>query len=94
VVSEGCQPRRARCPVHVGWLYHHGKGVPEDYQKATEWYLKAVDQGNSSAQFHKGKMYHYGNGVPQDYQKAREWYLKAAEQGLFEAQRMLEELPQ
>jgi uncharacterized protein len=34
----------------IGNLYDEGNGVAQDYQKAMEWYLKAADQGNASAQ--------------------------------------------
>ncbi|KAF8920469.1 hypothetical protein BGZ58_004354, partial [Dissophora ornata] len=51
-----------------------------------EWYLKAANQGNASAQYNLGFMYEHGKGVPQDYSKAMEWYLKAANQGHASAQ--------
>ena len=49
-------------------------------QKAKNWYLKAAEQGDASAQYNLGLMYDTGKGVAQDCQR-REWYLKAAEQG-------------
>ncbi|MDR0812345.1 MAG: sel1 repeat family protein [Paludibacter sp.] len=52
-----------------------------DYVQAYEWWLKAADQGNLSAQGNIGVMYHNGKGVAQDYQEAVKWYRKAAEQG-------------
>ncbi|KAF9436919.1 hypothetical protein BGZ76_002543 [Entomortierella beljakovae] len=45
-----------------------------------EWYLKAVEQGNTSTQLNIVILYRNGEGVPQDYSKAMEWCLKAADQ--------------
>jgi len=49
-------------------MYHEGKGVLQDYQKAMEWSLKAAEQGDADAQFEIGRVYHEGKGVLQDYQ--------------------------
>ncbi len=34
----------------LGVIYDHGEGVPQDYQKAREWYEKAAAGGNTNAQ--------------------------------------------
>jgi uncharacterized protein len=31
-------------------MYHNGLGVPQDYHKAMEFYLKSANQGNADAQ--------------------------------------------
>jgi TPR repeat protein len=69
----------AQC--NLGWCYANGKGVPQDYGKAEEWYCKAAEQGNVYAQSNLGACYETGKGVLQDNAKAVEWYRKAAEQG-------------
>jgi TPR repeat protein len=51
------------------------------YPEAVKWYLKAAEQGNSSAQVNLGAMYAEGLGIPQDFQEALFWYHKAAQQG-------------
>ncbi|MCE3239312.1 MAG: hypothetical protein K0R24_2293, partial [Gammaproteobacteria bacterium] len=61
--------------------YHHGLGVPQDYEKAMKEYEKAAAQGNHWAQTNLGDIYRDGLGVPQNYDQAREWYQKAALQG-------------
>ncbi len=38
-------------------MYDKGYGVPQDYNKAMENYLKAADQGNAEAQFNIGTFY-------------------------------------
>ena len=65
----------------MGEKYFEGKGVPQDYTKAAEWYRKAAEQGNTDAQFVLGAMYYKGQGVPQDYTVAAKWYREAAKQG-------------
>ena len=71
---------------NIGWHYHYGKGVKQDYVKAFEWYKKAAEQGDAWAQNKIGWLYQNGYGVIQDYAKAFEWYKKAAEQGNADAQ--------
>ncbi len=58
----------------------------QDYTKAVEWFQKAANQGDASAQCYLGFCYEKGHGVQQDYTKAVEWYKKSAEQGQVNAQ--------
>lgn len=67
-------------------MYHHGKGVPQDYREALRWYRKAADQGNVRAQYALGYMNYVGEGVPQNFNEAFNWYRKAADQGDGKAQ--------
>ena len=53
---------------------------------AVEWYRKAAEQGDSSAQSNLGISYANGQGVAKDERLAVEWYRKAAEQGYALAQ--------
>ena len=53
----------------------------KDYAKCKEWFLKAVNKGNSEAMYNIGNLYE----KDKDYAKAKEWYLKAAEKGIAEA---------
>ena len=70
----------------LGFAYHSGKSVPQDYAEAVQWFRKAADQGFAEAQVNLGNAYHEGTGVPQDYSEAARWYGKAADQGFAEAQ--------
>ncbi len=63
-----------------------GRGVPQDYARAVEWYRKAAEQGHTIAQSNLGFMYAIGLGVLQDYAEAVKWFRKAAEQGHAKAQ--------
>ena len=57
-----------------------------------EWYQKAVDQGNASAQCNLAFGYDNGEGVAKDLKKAVEWYQKAADQGNAMARKNLADL--
>jgi len=67
-------------------LYFRGRGVPQDYKKAYEYYKKAANQGDSLAQYELGVMYEVGYGVQENYFLAAGWYLKTAEHGVAAAQ--------
>jgi TPR repeat protein len=68
-------------------MYNQGKGVPQDYKKAFQWYSKAAaDLSKPLAQYNLGVLYYNGNGVPQDSKKAFELIAKAAGQGVVKAQ--------
>jgi uncharacterized protein len=60
--------------------------VPKNAVKAIEWYQKAAEQGDVSAQFKLGVMYRSGEGMPKNAVKAAEWFKKAAAQGDADAQ--------
>ena len=78
-----------KAQVNLGELYSKGEGVPQDYEKAAQWYEKAAAQGFASAQVNLGVLYDKGRGVPQDYVQARQWYKQAAAQGYARAQNNL-----
>lgn len=80
-MQRACLDGEADQCVDVGEAYYEGKGVPQDFSKAVEWYRKGAEQGDATAQFCLAFSYASGEGVPQDLGKAVEWYRKAAEQG-------------
>lgn len=64
----------------LGEKYEHGDGVPQNAEKAAEWYRKAGLQGDGVAALNLGVLYWTGDGVPQDRQEATQWYRRAARQ--------------
>lgn len=58
----------------LGDLYQRGWGVPVSYQEAYKWYLRAANQGGSSAMNSLGIMFSEGEGVPQNYVLAHMWF--------------------
>ena len=73
----------------LGTLYAEGRGVPQDYSKARQWWEKAAQQGSPTAQNDLGLLYVNGQGVPKNYTRARQWFEKAAAQGNAEGQNNL-----
>ena len=78
--------QEAAAQNNLGFLYEHGKGIPQDYDMARQLFEKAAEQGHADAPLSLGYMYYYGDGVPQNYGMARKWYEKAAAQGHAAAQ--------
>jgi TPR repeat protein len=74
IFTRGAERGNRIAMANLGWVYDTGRGVPQDYAKAREWYEKA---GDSYAMNSLGVLYENGRGVPQDFGKAREWYEKA-----------------
>jgi hypothetical protein len=65
------------------------QAIPGNMSEAVQWYRKAAELGNASAQDRFGTMYIDGRGVKQDYKEAVKWFRKAAAQGYAEAYRHL-----
>lgn len=73
------RPNSPLAQCELGLMYHHGFGVPQDYQVAKALYLKSAAAGCSQAMFNLGHMCEYGLGVKQDIQQALDWYQQAAD---------------
>ena len=41
----------------LGWMHYHGLGVPQDYEKAADWWRKAALLGHAVEQSYLGRMY-------------------------------------
>ncbi|WP_457748749.1 hypothetical protein [Sulfurimonas sp.] len=61
----------------VATLYAWGRGVKQDYIKASQLYKKACDKGNQLACYNLGNMYGSGDGVKQDFSKQNKFFKKA-----------------
>ena len=66
---------------YLGFMYHNGTGVLQDYAEAVKFYRSAAEQGNDFAQFKLGFMYEKGKGVLQNNVMAHVWYNIAAANG-------------
>jgi len=49
VFQAGAEHGDAASMTGLGSLYHHGKGLEQDYAKAREWFEKAADTGDADA---------------------------------------------
>jgi hypothetical protein len=47
--------------LDLGGFYDRGDGVERDDMKATAWYLRAAEGGNSEAQFYTAQRHENGN---------------------------------
>jgi hypothetical protein len=72
----------ARAQFDLGWKYHEGDGIPQDYEQAARWLRRAADQGLLTAQVRLGNLFEWGHGVPEDPLTAAAWYQRAADAGL------------
>ena len=70
----------------LGCYHHHGDyGLPQDYAKAFELFVRAGDLGHAEAYCCVGYAYENGNGVEIDTKKATPYYKLAAIGGNIEA---------
>ena len=76
----------AQAQSNLGWMYHTGQGVEQDFKEALKWFQEAADQGDAFAQLYLGVMHANGEGVEKDFKEAVKWYQKAADQGIASAQ--------
>jgi TPR repeat protein len=65
----------------LGNLYHDGKGVVADFEKASKLFLEAAISGDVECQRVMGSRYQQGLGVPADYVEAYAWYNVCAASG-------------
>ena len=72
--------------IHAGLTY-----TPKykDLNKALEWYEKAAEKGDNTAQKNLALLYLYGQGAQQDYEKAAYYFKKSADQNDLESQLIL-----
>jgi localization factor PodJL len=58
-----------------------GRGIPQNFAAAAEWFERAAKQGLVPAQFRLGGLYEKGMGVRKDLEAARRLYLAASNAG-------------
>ncbi|WP_302054229.1 tetratricopeptide repeat protein [Ralstonia mannitolilytica] len=75
----GSNFRSQSAEFKIGRLYAEGKGVPRDYGKAAEWFLKSTDHGEGyggadfEGQCALAILYSSGLGVGRDEAQAEFW---------------------
>lgn len=74
-----------RAQAMIGSLYSYGRGVPQSYPKAEEWFRKAAEHGDAIGQYALGMFYRVGATGNRDDEAAFVWLKKAADQGNPEA---------
>jgi GAF domain-containing protein/Sel1 repeat-containing protein len=76
----------------LGNAYEQGKGVPQNYGQAMDWFMRAAAKGNALAQWRLGLGYLNAFGREEDDSRAAEWFKRAANQGNVPAQFALSRL--
>ena len=69
-----------------GLSYYRGEDVPQDREKAVQYFRKSAELGYDKGQNWLGICYQTGQGVPKDSEEAVKWFCKSAEQGFADAQ--------
>ena len=69
--------------------FSEGLGLPQDYQKANELFLKGGELGCADAYFNLGNLYNNGQGVERDMEKAAYYWELAAIKGNVQARYIL-----
>jgi TPR repeat protein len=73
---------KSQAQVKIGKIYasSYGTGRHRDYEKAAEWYQKAVDNGDKERMRCLGRLYDNGVGVPANANRATELFLLSVNQ--------------
>jgi len=70
----------AKAQTHLGFMYANGRGVPQSYDVAVDWYVQSAEQGDPTGQYLLGLMYDKGFGVTPNIILAHKWLNLAAAQ--------------
>src|SRR5215467_6121647 len=68
----------AHAQAILGFMYANGRGVPQSYDVAVDWYLLSAEQGDPTGQYLLGLMYDKGFGVTPNIILAHMWLNLAA----------------
>src|SRR3954469_21996359 len=77
-IGPAAERGNARAQAQLGFLYHYGRGVPQNYNLAYYWYRRGAEQGDPAAQHLLGLLYDKGQGTPTDHVLAHMWLSLAA----------------
>lgn len=90
LLSEAAKCNNYTAANYLGHIYEDGFMVPQDIDKAIEYYKIAVEQDNPKAQYNLGRLLIDGLfGVPKDEKLAIDLFERAAQQGTLDAMEKL-----
>lgn len=81
IYERGARRGNAIAMVNLAIFYDYGRGVPQDYAKAQEWYQNAWNLGNPDGLNGLAELLAHGKGTPPDPALARKLYEQAAAAG-------------
>ena len=80
-VKDSALTGNPQAQYELGQMFEFGRGVPQNYTEAMEWYLRAAEQHYAQAEYAIGLLFEHGRGVASDPSKAANWYQRAVQQG-------------
>lgn len=72
----------SKAMIHIGNKFYNGDGVAIDYEKAMDWWLRALFANNGDAPGNIGVLYRDGKGVKQNRKIAYDLFLLTHMEGL------------
>src|SRR6267142_674049 len=84
----------AQAQFELGRAYEDGKGVPQDDDRAVEWYRKSAKQGLLEAIYNIAISYYNGEGVEANLNDAATWMMVASRRGDAQATEALKQINQ
>jgi len=72
----------AKAMTTLGLIYQQGEGVKQDYERAYDWYLKAMEKGDGDAFNNIGVMFRDGLGVEHNLKVAYLIFLAVHMEGM------------
>ncbi|MBM3603922.1 MAG: hypothetical protein FJX25_03995 [Alphaproteobacteria bacterium] len=79
--GRACEGGYARACRAYGYSHHHGRGIPQNFERAVDLYRRACESSDLDACFNLGLMYRDGLGVPVNAERAVALYRQACEGG-------------
>ena len=67
--------------INLGWMYHKGRGIPQDFEAAERWYRRAEGSNPPEGQFYLGTLYR----TQKQYERALECFERSASQDFMPA---------
>ena len=80
LVKESAEMNYSKAILLLAYFYEHGVNVEQDYVKARECYLKALEQGEKGIYHLLGIYSYYGYGVEQNLDEAFDYFYQGAEE--------------
>ncbi|MCK5003344.1 MAG: sel1 repeat family protein [Gammaproteobacteria bacterium] len=81
LLQELAKQGNIKAQGRLGLMYERGIGIQQNYDKAREWYNRAIKSSSGFALARRGFMYERGLGELQNYTQAVNYYHRAIEQG-------------
>lgn len=84
LIKKSAEQNYAPAIVNLGMFYINSfpvLGIEQNYKKAMDLFLKAVDMGYAMAYYCVGEVYRMGYGVKPSMRKAQKWYNEAEKRG-------------